>query len=114
MAAGKTPRPAPTSSSRRRAVAGPKRPRANAMRRATRPALSERSGGSAMHLLEPRAHARRAAVGGVDVVALVQRREVDRVAAEPVPAQAAAVVGTRSRLRRRQVEADVSPAGGAS
>ena len=59
------------------------------------------------HLLEASAHARRAAIGGIDIAALVQRREVDRVAAEPVPAQAAAVVGTRV-LRRRQVEADLA------
>ena len=59
------------------------------------------------HLLESGAHARRAAIGGVDIAALVQRREIDRVAAEPVPAQAAAVVGARV-LRRRQVEADLA------
>src|SRR5262249_25560152 len=57
------------------------------------------------------AHAGRAPVGGVDIAALVQRREVDRVAGEPVPPQAAAVVGTRG-FGCRQGEAGLATRGG--
>src|SRR6185312_5129321 len=93
--AGKTPRPAPTSSRRGAARAAPKRRSANARTAATRPRLSERSAGGA--------------VGRVDIGAVIDRRDVHRTTRKPMLAERAALVLAAIRADEREGDLAVRP-----